>query len=418
MDLKKLNLDIYKCKKLKILTENIDMEWDVKILTPSSLQLKNILINLFSKNKLKDKDLSKLLYSILEVKTILVTEKIGSLEEFFIKLEKAFNGNLESERIKNLDIFYDTILVFYNNKIAIKSINHIVNKLLGSNLNLDRNISKKTQLIFEMRESKKHIVEFFVDKFLLKQRSYLINLFDFEMDFYIGRSTELFFDIVKNIFYSHIKWIVREQGLDINKNFLKLMRENINNLNEKIEIYKKVISIYFENIGFDLKTDLWFYDILDQLGEIKNSNKEWQLFTIEEKNIFKKWFFGKKIYDAFKNVNDPERGEFWKGYAHCIVDFKMYEKVAQAIVMEFKNHTVVEFGKVGNAAYVYPRNVLSVAIVNDFFNHYSNTTIRDIKLKNKLMAIPLKNSTQSSGWNHPSKWQQAFKYKLSELGYR
>lgn len=418
MDLKKLNLDIYKCKKLKILTENIDMQWDAKILTLSSVQLKNILMNLFSKNKLKDKDLSKLLCNILEVKTILAKEEIGSLEEFFIKLENSFNGNLESERIKNLDIFYDTILVFYNNKIAVKSINLIVNKLLSSKLNLDKSVSKKTRIIFEMRESKKNIVEFFVDKFLLKQRNYLINLFDFEMDFYIGKSTELFFDIIKSIFYSHIRWIVREQDLDVNRNFLKLMRENINNLSEKIEVYKKIINIYSDNIRFDLKSDLWFYEILDQLGEIKASNREWELFTIEEKRIFKKWFFGKKIYDAFKNVNDPERGEFWKSYAHCIVDFKMYEKVAQAIVMEFENHTVVEFGKVGNAAYVYPRDILSVERVNGFFGHYSNTTIRDVKLKDKSAAIPLKKSKLSSGWNHPGNWQQTFRYRLSELGYR
>ncbi|MGL6066100.1 MAG: hypothetical protein ACRC0R_03400 [Cetobacterium sp.] len=416
MDFKKLNLDMYICKKLKILSDNIDMQWDVPSATP--IQLKHILINLFSRSKLKSRDLSKLLCNILEVKNILAKEKLGSLEEFFIKLENSFNGNLESERIKNLDIFYDTVLVFYNNKIAIKSINLIINKLLSQNLNLNKNVSKKTKIIFEIIENEKNILDFFVEKFFIKQRIYLNNSLDFELDFYIGKSTELFFDIIKNILYSYIRWIVREQNLDINRQFLKLMKENINNLSEKIEIYKKIINIYSDNIKLDLKADLWFYEILDQLGEIKSTNREWELFTFEEKNIFKKWFFGKKIYDAFKNVNDPERGEFWKSYAHYIVDFKMYEKVAQAIIMEFENHTVVEFGKVGNAAYVYPRHVLSVNKVNGFFNHYSNTTIRDIKLKDKSVAIPLKSSNLSSGWNHPGNWQQAFRYKLSELGYR
>ncbi len=416
MNLKKLNLDIYICKKLKILSENIDIQWNVPSVTP--IQLKNILINLFSRNKLKDRDLNKLLCNILEVKTILAKEKLGSLEEFFIKLENSFNGSLESEKIRNLDIFYDTILVFFKNVVIINSIDLIISKIFKLGISLNKEESRKTNLVFELRESKKNIEEFFIDKFFLKQRSYLINLFDFEMDFYIGKSTDLFFEIIKNIFYLHIRWIVREQDLEINRNFLKLMRENINNLSEKIEIYKKIINIYSDNIRFDLKADLWFYEILNQLGEVKSTNKKWELFTFEERKIFKKWFFGKKIYEAFNNANDPERGEFWKSYAHCIVDFKMYEKVAQAIVMEFENHTVVEFGKVGNAAYVYPRHILSVERVNSFFYHCSNTTIRDVKLKDKSVAIPLKNSNLSSGWNHPGNWQQTFRYRLSELGYR
>ena len=394
------------------------MEWEAKKLTVSLKYLKNILINLFYKNNLKNGDLNILLWNILEVRNILIKEKIGDLDTFFIKLENCLEGSSELKNFKNFDIFYDTISIFYKNKVILNSIDKIISKLLNLKISLNKEKFEKTKLLFELRESKKNIVDFFTEKFLFTQKDYINNLFDFEMDFYIGKSSDLFFDVIKNIFYSHIKWIIREQNFNSNKIYLTLMRENINNVNEKIEIYKKILNIYSDNNRFNPKDDLWFYEILDQLGEVKSINKKWELFTFEEKRIFKKWFFGKEIYNAFKNVNDPERGEFWKSFAHCIVDFKIYKNISQAIVMEFKNHTVVEFGKIGNAAYVYPKHVLSVSMVNDLFDLYSNTRIVSEKLKDKSKAIPLKISNLKPGWNHPANWQQTFRYKLSELGYR
>ena len=121
-------------------------------------------------------------------------------------------------------------------------------------------------------------------------------------------------------------------------------------------------------------------------------------------------FFGKEI-------KDPERAIFWKSYAYCLKNIDYYEKLAQAIVMEFENHTVIEFGKKGNATYVYPKKNVNSLIIRSWYNNNSIIIVKE-RLKNWKNAIPLKQFNISNGWNHSSNWQTVFKYRLSELGYR
>ncbi|MGL5356895.1 MAG: hypothetical protein ACRDAQ_10235 [Cetobacterium sp.] len=419
MKLKILNLDIYKCTELKKLSEKIDLEWEVQSLIVSNTHLKIILKKFYKKNELKKGDLVKLISNILEVKNLLSDLKLDSLEGFFSKLRNISKEYFQLERMKNLDIFYDTILVYYKNANILNSLNFLIGKILESTPNLNNEMSNKTSLLLQLRDTDKNIVDFFSEKLLLNVNRYLVALFDFEMDFHIGRSTELFFDIIKNIFCNYIKIVIQNNSLELNKLLLKLFKENINNLEDKIEIYKNIINVYINfNYKFSLVTDLWFYNILLELGEIKKENREWNSFNETQKLLFKKWFFREKLEDLFsRNVRDPERAEFWKEYAHCIVDIKFYENIAEAIVMEFQNHTVVEFGKKGNAAYVYPRTILSISKVNGYLNLHSNTTIRDTKLKVQAGAIRLKSTNVKAGWNHPNNWQETFKLRLKQLGY-
>ncbi|MGX6591851.1 hypothetical protein [Cetobacterium ceti] len=421
MKLKKINFDIYICTHLKKEAVNIDLMWDAKSYEVSNGELKIILKNLYRKNSLRNREGIKLISNISEVKSLLGELKLDTIEGFFIKIKNSFTGDISLIKLKNLDLFYDTILIFYQNSIIIENLYFIINEILKLNTILNKNLSKKTYLIFEILKSDKSICDFFTERFLESTYRYIGDIFEFEMDFYIGRATDLFCDIIKNIFTKYIRNIIISKTLEINRLFFNLFKECKYTSMEKIDIYKKIINIYSDkNIIFSKITDLWFYDILSFLGEIKNRNKDWNYFTEDEKNIFKKWFFGEKLDEFFgRNVKDPERTKFWKGYVHCLRDIKFYRDIAEAIIMEFENHTIIEFGKKNNAAYVYPRSFITIDKVNSYLSIYSKTTIKDIKLKNHENAIPLKVSNMKSGWNHPkSGWQQSFKFRLRELGYK
>lgn len=420
MKLKNLNFQMYQCTHLKKDAINIDLVWEAKSYEVSNVELKIILKNLYKKNILKNGELIKLISNILEVKNLLIELKLDTLEEFFIKLKNSFISDVSTAKLKNLDLFYDTILLFYKNTIIVKSIKYFINEIFKTNINLNKNSSKKTYLMLEIIENENSICDFFTKKFISNIYKYINDIFEFEMDFYIGRSTELFFDIIKNILNKYIVNIIIDHSLEVNRLFYKLFKEHENDLMSKISIYKKIINIYSNSyIKFNDITNLWFHDMLSNLGKVKKRSKKWEHFSELEQNIFKKWFFREKLDEFFgRNVRDPERTEFWKEYAHCLKDIKFYREIAEAIIMEFENHTIVEFGKKGNAAYVYHKDFLTIHKVNSYLNIYNNTTIRDVKLKDQDNAIPLKVSNVKPGWNHPSNWQQNFKFRLRELGYK
>ena len=415
MKLIKLNLDIYKCKELKKTVENIELEWGEKKSKISDFELRYIIENLLNKSLIKTNDILKIFYNIGQVKIILKEKYSLSIEEFLKRLEYT----LENESIKNdffnLDIFYDSVIIFYKSseiQNIIFSISDKINKLK------DVTYSKKTKLFLEMKQNNEKVVSFLSGKFLKDMDKYLSNLLEYELEYYIDKKSELFYDIIENIIRNYIEIIVIKKSKKTNEVIKENFKRKITNYSDKIELYKKILNAYFKHGNFNENTNMWFYEILDVVGDIQKKNNSWLFFNENEKNIFSKWFFQEKLDEFFgKEIKDPERAIFWKSYAYCLKNIDYYEKLAQTIVMEFENHTVIEFGKKGNATYVYPKKNVNSLIIRSWYNNNSIIIVKE-RLKNWKNAIPLKQFNISNGWNHSSNWQTVFKYRLSELGYR
>lgn len=417
MKLTKLNLDIYKCKELRKTVENIQLEWGQRQSKTSDFELKYIIANLIKKSIIKASDILKLFYNLGQVKIILKEKYNLTIEEFFRKLENVIEKEEIQNSFFNLDVFYDSILIFYRNIEVQKIIFSISNKVSKIK---DENYSKKTKLFIEMRKNDEKVISFLARKFLEKIDKYLSDLFEYELEYYIDRKSELFYDIIEDIIKNYIGIIVIYKGIETNEIIKENFKRKITNYQNKIEIYKEILNSYSRIGKFNINTDMWFHEILSVIGDIREKNNGWKYFEEKQKNIFARWFFQEKLNEFFgRKVKDYERTEFWKNYAHCLRNIDYYERLSQAIVMEFENHTIIEFGTKGNAAYVYPKSKINSLIIRNWYNNYSSSLIREkIRWQMYGEAIPLKNTNSTRGWNHSSNWQAVFKYRLSELGYK
>ena len=288
MKLIKLNLDIYKCKELKKTVENIELEWGEKKSKISDFELRYIIENLLNKSLIKTNDILKIFYNIGQVKIILKEKYSLSIEEFLKRLEYT----LENESIKNdffnLDIFYDSVIIFYKSseiQNIIFSISDKINKLK------DVTYSKKTKLFLEMKQNNEKVVSFLSGKFLKDMDKYLSNLLEYELEYYIDKKSELFYDIIENIIRNYIEIIVIKKSKKTNEVIKENFKRKITNYSDKIELYKKILNAYFKHGNFNENTNMWFYEILDVVGDIQKKNNSWLFFNENEKNIFSKWFF-------------------------------------------------------------------------------------------------------------------------------
>ena len=101
--------------------------------------------------------------------------------------------------------------------------------------------------------------------------------------------------------------------------------------------------------------------------------------------------------------------KFWKNYINVIKKIEFIEELHQAIIMETQSHTFIEFGKKGNACYIYTKSTINISIIKEMIEkwHWSKV-IKKIKLREIAIRY-----TSHSGW-----WQNRFKVELARLGYK
>lgn len=417
MTLKMLNFELYRCEKLKKISINIDLQWDAIEKKLSDVELKYILKRIYDKSILKKGDILKIFSHTLEVKNLLSKELRITLSDFLQKLNDIIKIEENIDIKVVFELFYENILIFYKDKKFERDLYTLADTILKKSKNIEYFLSKKGKLFISLKSSEKDIIEYFTAVFISKRDEYLKDIFQFEVKYYIGRNTELFGDIISKLLTVYIKDIVLYSNFEVNKILLDIFKQKFLSVEKKIRIYKGILQTYVTIKKFNMNTDIWFYDILNNFGPV-NRRTFWKMFTSEQKSIFNKWFLMQKLDEFFgRNVKDPERLEFWKNYAYCMKKIEFYEELAQAIIMEFEEHTILEFGRRGNAAYVYPKEVFDIQTVENYLGLNSCSLII-YKLKNIENAIPLKVQNVRVGWNHSSNWQEVFKFRLRELGYK
>ena len=93
------------------------------------------------------------------------------------------------------------------------------------------------------------------------------------------------------------------------------------------------------------------------IANSENVNLEksfWKKVSNFAKNAFKQWYLLQHIESFFEG----ERAEFWKQYVKARQIFDVKEILnGEGFLLDFRKFGVVEFKKVGNASYIYPRGV-------------------------------------------------------------
>lgn len=407
----------YKCKELKKIARKIDVQWKSLAYKATSVDLLMIIKTIYKKERINKTSLFSILYNLPNTKEIFEEEYKQEFKLFLDKVAGLLrldeNIVLDSQIIESL---YNNIINFFTNEEIIERIFKISDL---SYIHEEQSNLPKVNIFMQVKNSNKSIVDFFEEKFYKIIKSENLDINDFEIDYYISRTTSAFNFIFRKFLLKRLCNMSFENDFLNNKKIFDLFKETLTNLVEKKEIYKMILYFY-KNISIDKYPNIWFMDMYEKLGEIDKDDRDytghWEDFNDEEKETFKKWMLGEKLEKFFtREVNEPERTEFWRRYIDYLDKIDFFGELGQAIVMEFKNHTIVEFGKKGNASYVYSKNDLSLKEIR---NKQRFRTLSMWTLKNSDNPIKLKATNTKYGWNHSGGWQENFKYKLSQLGYK
>ena len=126
----------------------------------------------------------------------------------------------------------------------------------------------------------------------------------------------------------------------------------------KLEQLKKVAEQYLLVMNQDqLNNDLMVF-FLKKIGRPVEKNLNWNDITKPARDKFRNWYFTSELERFFSNDirTGKERFNFWEQYLADIKNLR-FEENELVLIMDFGRHVVVEFGRTGNAAYIYSKDV-------------------------------------------------------------
>ena len=219
-------------------------------------------------------------------------------------------------------------------------------------------------------------------------------------------------------YYSTVVQMIKDNIVDIAINskeykysleFIKVVKEVFSEKDRDI-IFKMILNIYDQkNYSPKEFNTLWLNYMLEKNG--KSNKIGWDGYSEREKNTFKRWLNYKNIEDFFeKYAVYPERKDYWHKWTSLIKDTVIKLEFKTALIMQFENHLIIEFGEVG-AVRIYENKELSIREINSLFNNYPKTrAIKKIDLNY--------NEIINTRWRHQGSWQWKFDLNMGKLEYR
>jgi hypothetical protein len=181
-----------------------------------------------------------------------------------------------------------------------------------------------------------------------------------------------------------------------NAAYLKKFCQHYLNTLPKISLWdEKIITLIYNRFGAPFASKKL----------IRMETTFWSKISEEATAQFNKWIMLHHIESFFEG----ERADFWKIFVQSDHVLKVKEILSgQGFLLEFGNFGIIEFKKVGNAAYVYPASVFK-----NYWNrnHLNEGRPEDYKDINATISIP--------GWNgriiHRENWQVKTKKLINTL---
>lgn len=375
----------------------------------------------FSENDFKE-SLNKLIYnkSLTEKDYLILLSFLERIEKK--QIYKLLN-NLKDSPIRNnivnkglkliMDNVYSDVLAFKQKELLYNMIyNYFVeNQHLKRNLDLGDKIIKSDNLSLYLDCLKKDISS-------LRYNPYTARKFSFDSyirNYYIKNSSEYYFRCLsiylKNNYLDNEVWKSNEKSIKAQP------------LEKRNKIIKSILwDLYCNRQKIDISEypDEFFFLVEYFLGEDISSTK-WESFTDKEKSIYITWTKDKSIRKFFNDISqegDAARLKFWRQYLDSVIDIYHHETLNNILIMEFKNHLIVEFAERSNATYIYNKDNLSMEKAKEvaLSNIGKHEKIRFFKNK-----VYFKNEVRFDSvkkLNHSGRWQVNFERNLNILGYR
>ncbi len=90
--------------------------------------------------------------------------------------------------------------------------------------------------------------------------------------------------------------------------------------------------------------------------ETTTSRARWKHQSEQTRELARRWRIQQSLEDFFGKLHgDPDRLKYWRRWMRHIMDVKHFREVS-GFMIHIGDVYIVEFGRVGNAAYIYPRS--------------------------------------------------------------
>lgn len=406
--------------KVKLINEGWENIESSKI---SKLEIYKVIKLILIENRLEEKNVPRILNNLLEVEIVLRDDypKI-TLENF---IENFSDLALKIQPSKHINIvlqyiYLNLLSYYYRDKIIIE-LKKIGNHYLKY-VNLETKLHQYSSFLSEIIKNEKIVIEFLEEKlnskFFSNNGEYLED--NFSLDFGVKLNSSLIQSVYKR--FIEVRWpeIIKNKKLSLK---LISLKNKYLDLNEIKKLYKNILNIC-DTYDIDNFPEVWFKDMEIKLGEMSTLGSRevkdtWKDFSDKELKIYRKWLMNGKLEEYFtRKINEQERYLFWKKYLDHITEVAYYEEISQATVIEITNHTIVEFGEKGNAAYVYNLSDFRIRDSERINNSLDSVSGKLSNFKIRERAIKSSRYLNSSGWIHRGEWQKKFSERLNELGYR
>ena len=155
----------------------------------------------------------------------------------------------------------------------------------------------------------------------------------------------------------------------------------------------------------------YIHDVWKQPGFRNNQETEshfWKGVDDGAKKEFRKWLIQAEIESFFEGV----RADFWRIYVRqgYVQDVKKI-LAGDGFMLDFDSFGVVEFKNVGNAAYIYPKQVFDQLWETAHFWANEHSHFKDTRKTARLKEIP----TWDGRILHFRGWQQKTQEKIQKL---
>ncbi|CQR46609.1 hypothetical protein BN1058_00878 [Paraliobacillus sp. PM-2] len=182
----------------------------------------------------------------------------------------------------------------------------------------------------------------------------------------VAKDSRLAAELWRNILLVFIqeKWFVDTQGSTIIENKLE---------NMPLKDYKQIINQYLAAFDFNAFHDDLLNQVISRLLDPRKNLSRWEgLSQLAVQNV-RKWLFKNELFEFL----DYERFGYWKKYLRKMTDLKVIEEPPVA-AMYFDDFVVLEFGKIGNAAYFYETEGFKKHLAPKLKPHVSVSSLKNI----------------------------------------
>ena len=400
--MKRVVFNSFKPKKIVKAVENIGSEESESI---SSVRLHLYVNKVLNGQFIKEVKLRKVFLGLSQAEKYLGDTK--QISKFYHNLIKMFKNTTVTSWGRWIFAIRHVMFNTYESKDNHRLLKNLFKEKLPKNLQVSSLANKYTLRYIRGNHGMKRFYTNNIYNYFIETSQGIESIYE---ELGISSSSKLFHESIVDMITENIEDICIERRQSIfSEETIKIVKKFFSEKDRKI-LFKKILNSYYYSSKSPVDfNSTWFEYIYQTNGGPKQMT--WWGYSEEEKIAFRRWWNFRNIKDFFENYAIYEdRKEYWFGWMNVIEDTIIIEGFNLALIMKFKNHLIIEFGKVG-AIRIYQSRELSIREIKSLFNNYTKARAK-AKIDEEYREI------ENSRWKHQGNWQWRFNANMDELGYR